>query len=108
MVLIFMDSTNLSVSTADRARGSMHESYRQRTFHNIPSFSEGMAKCTGSMALTPWSHWSHAKHQACVLRRCFRLNLGIFVLKGWGTVKSTVSFVMQFNILCCSGLRMRV
>lgn len=53
------------------------------------------------------SLWSHAKHQACALKRCFRLNLRIFVLKGWGTVKSTVSFLMQFNIVHCSGLRMR-
>lgn len=51
--------------------------------------------------------WSHAKHQACALRRCFRQNLGMFVLKGQSTVKRTVSFVMQFNILCCRGLRTR-
>lgn len=51
---------------------------------------------------------SHAKHQACALKGCFRLNLGIFVPKGRrGTVKSTVSFVMQSNILHCPVLRMR-
>lgn len=30
--------------------------------------------------------WSHANHQVCALRRCSMLNLGIFVLTGWGAV----------------------
>lgn len=36
--------------------------------------------------------WSHANHQVCALRRRSMLKLGIFVLNGWGSVKSAVSF----------------
>lgn len=49
---------------------------------------------------------SHAKHQACALRCCVRMSQGVFILRG-RLLQRIVSFVMQFSILCCSGLRMR-
>lgn len=49
---------------------------------------------------------SHTRHQACVLRCCVRMSQGVFILRG-RLLQRIVSFVMQFSILCCSGLRMR-
>lgn len=49
---------------------------------------------------------SHTRHQTCALKCCVRMSQGVFILRG-RLLQRIVSFVIQFSILCCSGLRMR-